>query len=113
MSKFIHLPGLKLFIGNNVAHSPNSSIQAGFAISKLPSKQKPLPRKSILKRTNSEVYIHPEIEWNADKKYLRDPIVTQKVIDARKQHIKKVLEECTKEHDESSESSTDSEKDAQ
>lgn len=87
-------------------------------ISQLPSKKKPLPEKSILKKTNSELYIHSDIEWNEDKKYLRDPVVNQKVIKAREEHIKRMKEKATLEYEMekeklelSSQSSTDSEKD--
>lgn len=88
------------------------------ALAKLPSCKKPPPRKSILKNTGSELYIHSDIEWNEDKKYFRDPIVTQKVIKAREEHVKKLKEIATKEYEREkeelglSDSSTDSEKDA-
>ena len=86
-------------------------------IAKLPSKLKPLPAKSILKKTSSELYIHPDIEWNEDKKYLRDPVVTSKAIKAREAHIRKMKEQATIEFEKEklellSQSSTDSEKDA-
>lgn len=60
------------------------------------SKTRPQPRKSILKNTNAINYIHSEIEWNEDKKYLRDPVVNHKVIKARAEHVKKVKEEANK-----------------
>lgn len=47
-------------------------------------KQKPIPTipmsliKSILKNNqNEELYIHDNIEWNADKKFLRDPVINK------------------------------------
>ena len=47
-------------------------------------KQKPIPTipmsliKSILKNNrNEELFIHDNIEWNADKKFLRDPVINK------------------------------------
>ena len=65
-------------------------------VEKISSKMRPTPRKSILKNTNAVNYIHSEIEWNEDKKYLRDPVVNHKVIKARAEHVKKVKEEANK-----------------
>ena len=59
----------------------------------------------ILKKTDGELFIHSEIEWNSDKKYafllnfryFRDPVVTHKVVKAREEYIKKVKEKANKE----------------
>jgi hypothetical protein len=52
-----------------------------------------------LKNKDQELFIHSEIEWNVDKKYLRDPIVTPKVIKAREEYIKRVKELASKEYE--------------
>ena len=49
--------------------------------------------KPILKKTDGELYIHEDIEWNADKKFFRDPVVNQKTLDMRKEHVQKTIEE--------------------
>ena len=49
--------------------------------------------KPILKQTDAELYIHDNIEWNMDKKFYRDPVVNQKTLDMRKEHIQKVIQE--------------------
>lgn len=99
--------------------NPSLTIYGAESVPKVLSKTKPTPRKSILKNTDDVNYIHSDIEWNEDKKFLRDPVVNKKVIKAREEHIKRVKEEATKLYEKekerleiSSQSSTDSEKDA-
>ena len=79
-------------IKNSITFYANEEIP----VQKIWSKTRPHPRKSILKNTNAVNYIHSEIEWNEDKKYLRDPVVNHKVIKARAEHVKKVKEEANK-----------------
>jgi len=52
--------------------------------------------KPILKKNYEDLYIHENIEWNADKRFFRDPIINQKVINARKEYIQKVKEQAAK-----------------
>lgn len=49
--------------------------------------------KPILKKTSDKLYIHENIEWNMDKRFFRDPVVNYKVIKARKDHIRKTIDD--------------------